>query len=300
MKRSKLEQPKTLTYAQPAQITMQTAARKLKALLEHSIKESVSDSEETAVAFSGGLDSTIIAHLAKKTCANIQLIHVSLENQPETIQAQKTAKELNLPIHVRTYKEADVEKTLPQVLWLIEDDDPMQASISIPIFWTAQSAAELNARVMLAGQGADECFGGYKRYVDEYLSHGAECARKRILHDIDELHETVVKRDHKICNYHNVELRLPFAAYKIVQFASSLPLSLKIEPEENTPRKLVLRQVAKLLGLPESTAQKPKKAMQYATGVDKALKRLARKEGTTMKAYVHRTFSKLRRRNDNL
>jgi asparagine synthase (glutamine-hydrolysing) len=153
---------------------------------------------------------------------------------------------------------------------------------------------------MLAGQGADELFGGYKRYVDEYLSHGAECARKRMFQDINALHETVVKRDHRICNYHNVELQLPFAAYEIAQFASSLPLNLKIQREENSPRKLVLREVAKLLGLPESTAQKPKKAMQYATGVDKALKKLAKREGTTMKAYVHRTFSELRRRSDNL
>ncbi len=296
MARSKLKQPKTLFYAQPAPITMQTAARKLKSLLEQSVKESVSETKEIAVAFSGGLDSTIIAHLAKKTCANIQLIHVSLENQREISQAQKTAEQLDLPIHVRIYKEADVEKTLPKVLRLIEDDDPVQASIGIPIFWTAQSAAELNVRVMLAGQGADECFGGYKRYIDEYRSHGAEYARRRIFQDIDVLHEALLRRDYKICDYHNVELRLPFAAYEIAQFASSLPLSLKIEQEENSPRKLVLREVAELLGLPETTAQKPKKAMQYATGVDKALKKLAKREGMTEREYVHRIFSEIRQK----
>ncbi len=290
------KQTKTLTYSEPVQITMQTATKKLKTLLERSVKETTSDPKEIAIAFSGGIDSTIIAHLAKKTCAYIQLIHVSLGNQPETIQAQETAGELNLPIHVRTFKEADVEKTLPKVLQLIKSGDPTQASIGIPIFWTAETAAKLNMIVMLAGQGADELFGGYKRYVDDYLSHGMEYARKRIFRDIVTLHETLLKRDYKICNCHNIELRLPFATYEIAQFASTLPVNLKIEPKENSARKLVLRKVAELLGLPESTVQKPKKAMQYATGVDKALRKLAKRQEITTREYVRRISSELRKK----
>lgn len=295
----KLKHLKKLTYTEPDQTTMQTAARQLRTLLERSVKDRVSDSEKIAVAFSGGLDSTIIAHLAKQICKNVQLIHVSLENQPETDQARKTAQELALPIHVKTYTETDVAKTLREVLWLIEEDDPIKASIGIPVFWTAQNAAKLNNRILLAGQGADELFGGYKRYVTDFLSHDAEHARRTIFRDITTLHETNLERDFNICNHHNVELRLPFAAYEIAQFAANLPVNLKIEPKEDSSRKLILRKAARRLGLPESTTQKPKKAMQYATGVDKVLKKLAKKKRITTKEYVHGIFSELRRRSDS-
>ena len=55
----------------------------------------------------------------------MHLIHVSLENQPETEQAKKAAEKLRLPIHVYLYDAGDVEKVLPKVLWLIEEPDPI-------------------------------------------------------------------------------------------------------------------------------------------------------------------------------
>jgi asparagine synthetase B (glutamine-hydrolysing) len=63
----------------------------------------------------------------------VHLIHVSLKNQLETEHAKKVAEELRLPIHVYLYDEEDVEKILSRVLWLIEESDPVKASIGIPV-----------------------------------------------------------------------------------------------------------------------------------------------------------------------
>jgi asparagine synthase (glutamine-hydrolysing) len=104
------------------------------------------------------------------------------------------------------------------------------------------------------------------------------------------MHETNFERDFKICNFHNVELRLPFATYQIAKFATDIPVELKIEMKDNELRKLVLRRVAENLGLPQSIAKKPKRAIQYATGVNKTLKKLARTKGVPMKEYIQETF----------
>lgn len=293
----KFKPVKTLTFSNPKQLAMQEAVEELQTLLQHSVKERVSGLKEVAVAFSGGLDSSIIAFLARKSNINVQLVHVSLENQPETEHAKKVAEELKMPIHIHLFRREDVEAVVPKVLEIIEEPNPVQASIGIPFYWTAEKVAGMNLKVMLAGQGADELFGGYSRYVDDYLLRGEEMARKRMFDDVIRLHETNLERDAKICNFHNVELRLPFVTYQIARFALDLPLELKIEPKKNTLRKLVLRRTATNFGLPESVVEKPKKAIQYTTGINKALNRIAKNKGLIVNEYLQKTFQELRSKN---
>jgi asparagine synthase (glutamine-hydrolysing) len=120
----------------------------------------VSGTKEIAVAFSGGLDSSVVAFLAKKCRVNVHLMHVSLENRPETAEAKKAADDLDLPIEVHLFRESDVEKILPTVIGLIEEPDPVKAGIGVSFYWAAKKVAEAGFQVLLAGQGADELFGG--------------------------------------------------------------------------------------------------------------------------------------------
>jgi asparagine synthase (glutamine-hydrolysing) len=108
--------------------------------------------------------------------------------------------------------------------------------------------------------------------------------------DIVKLHESNIERDEKICGFHDVELRLPFASYQLAKFAMVLPLELKIERKADSLRKLVLREVAEKIGLPSFITAKPKKAVQYATGINGALKKLAKKEKATMTEYINKLF----------
>jgi asparagine synthase (glutamine-hydrolysing) len=283
---------RTLTYSRVKPTTMQVAAKQLQKLLQQSVNERVSGLREVSVAFSGGLDSGLIAFLAKNSGADVHLVHVGLKNQLETAYAKKVAEELKLPIYVHLYDEEDVEKILSRVLWLIEESDPVKASIGIPFYWAAEKAAEMGFKVMLAGQGADELFGGYRRYIDDYLRYGGEKTREILFSDVLKMYETNFERDFKICDFHDVELRLPFATYQIAKFASSLPVKLKIKLPNDGLRKLVLRRAAENLGLPQFIVERPKKAIQYATGISKVLKKLARKNKLSMKEYMQRIFQK--------
>jgi asparagine synthase (glutamine-hydrolysing) len=277
---------RTLTPSTPKKITLEQAAKTLQNLIEHSIRVRVSDVKEVAVAFSGGLDSSVIAFLAKKCGINVRLVHVSMRNQPETEEAKKAADELKLPLSCYLFENEDVEKTVPKVVELIEDADPVKVAVGIPFYWVAEKTAESGLRVLLAGQGADELFGGYQRYVNEYLYHGAKKVRESMFADVTRLHESNIERDEKICSFHDVDLRLPFASFQIAEFALSLPLELKIEPKADGLRKLVLRKLAKNIGLPAAVVEKPKKAVQYSTGVNSVLGKVAKKHGSTINEYV--------------
>ena len=288
----KFKPVKTLTYTEPKPITMQDAAQTLQVLLEESIRRRVQGLKEVAVAFSGGLDSSLVAFLASKCGVKVNLLHVSLENQAETEEAIAAADALNLPLQVHLFKDSDVEKTLPQVVDLIEEPDPIKASIGVPFYWAAEKAAEAGFRVVLAGQGADELFGGYQRYVNEYCKDGSEKVRRTMFKDVVGIYESNLERDLKITGFHDVELRLPFASFEIAEFALTLPIECKIEPKPDTLRKLVLRKVALNAGMPNSVVDKPKKAVQYSTGINDAVKRIAKKHQKTVNEYINDLFDK--------
>jgi len=281
---------RTVAHSEPKKITMETASRRLRTLLEHAVRERVAGLREVTVAFSGGLDSSMLAFLADKSGVRVELVHASMKNQSETEHAKKMADELKLPIHFISLTERNVLDALPVVLSLIEEPDPVKASIGIPFYWAAEKTAEMNIRVMLAGQGADELFAGYRRYVDDYVRKGRKKAEETIFKDVVGMHETNFERDMKICNFHGVEMRLPFATYEVARFAVDLPIELKIQPTETTLRKLVLRNLASNFGLPQPIVERPKKAVQYSTGVSQSLKKAARREHQTLKQYVQEKF----------
>jgi asparagine synthase (glutamine-hydrolysing) len=283
------------TIVQPLQedVDMETAAKRLQDLLLKSTRKRVSDLKEVAVAFSGGLDSSLVAVLAEKCGINVQLISVGLENQVEVKFAETASETLKLPLHLQTYTVNDVERILPKVLWLIEEPNLIKASIAIPFYWTAENASKLGCHVLLAGQGADELFGGYQRYLEEYEQSGVEAVQKAMYRDVAMSYEKNFQRDNQACSFHKVELRLPFIDRDVVQFSLSLPPKLKIESAEDRLRKRVLRQVAQNLGVTMFIVKKTKKAVQYATGVSKAIQRLARKEGLTSPEYVEKVFRRV-------
>ncbi|MEM3608837.1 MAG: asparagine synthetase B [Candidatus Bathyarchaeia archaeon] len=289
----KFKPAKVLSYSKPAQMAMASAVKELEALLKCSVKARVHGLKEVAVAFSGGIDSSLIAFLAKEFSVDVQLIHVSLENRLETKHAQMAAEKLKLPLHVYLFNEDDVEAALPKVVWLIEEADAAKLSIGTPFYWAAEKTAEMGLKVLLTGQGADELFGGYKRYVNYYLLQNGEVVHRKMFADILRLHEKNIERDVKICKFHGVELRLPFATYEIAKFAARLPTELKIERRQDALRKVILRNVAKNLGFPSGMVEYPKRAIQYATGVDKAIKKLSRKKGMRVKEYLNDVFQKV-------
>ncbi len=151
---------KTLTYASPSLITLDEAAKKLQTLLEESIRRRISGLKEVAVAFSGGLDSSLVAYMASKLGVKVELIHVSMENQAKTEEAIDAADKLNLPLQAHLFKDSDVENTLPKVVELIEEADPVKASVGLPFYWAAQKTFEAKLHVMLARTGRSPAFRG--------------------------------------------------------------------------------------------------------------------------------------------
>ncbi len=229
-------------------------------------------SDEGITALSGGVDSTLVAQLAEREC-----VAVGVAGSHDLRQARHAADALGLTCTTVTVTPDEIAGALPAVIRAIPKKDPLNTGIALTQYFVARSAAEMGYRRIITGQGADEIFGGYSRYL-ETATLGDDLER-----DFSGL-EQQAARDQSIAGLHGTYLSMPYLDCRVVRAARAIPPAEKVKGGE---RKVPLRKVAER-HIPAEFAWYEKKAMQYGSGVWKELQRLARKNGykTSVQDYI--------------
>jgi len=222
---------------------------------------------KVAVAFSGGLDSSVIAKSATKHSDVVACTACTRQSEDVT-RAREAAEAMGIPLITNELTNEDVGDALSAL------DLPFLPSLMDRSLWclytvVSRTAHRSGARVMLLGQLADELFGGYAKYAEALKLRGGKAAELMMRNDIREYASRGRVRDVAACGG-LVEPRFPFEAKELRVFATSLPINFKIRDGE---RKALLRRAALILGVPEKVANAPKKAAQYSSGVQKLVAR---------------------------
>jgi asparagine synthase (glutamine-hydrolysing) len=261
---------------------MQEAVDQLHVLLSASVAIRSRGLQNPTVAFSGGIDSTMIAALLTEIDIKPHLICVGLEGSGDFEAAESSASALDLNVDIHAFTASDLEEEIPHLLQSVEDPDPMKIAVAAPLHWVATRA---KSNVVFSGNGSDELLGGYAKYV-RFYSSSPEKAKEAIRFDVFNSYAVNYERDWKTCADVGVELRLPFADAPLTDWGLSLPLEYKLSPIPEGPRKLVLRALANKIGLPSIVVDRPKKAAQFSSGTAKAIKRFAKKMDQTPQIYL--------------
>ncbi|NJD52819.1 MAG: asparagine synthetase B [Candidatus Methanoperedens sp.] len=242
-----------------------------KDLLFEAIEQSVKKRQfvPCAIAFSGGLDSALLAALFR----DAKLYSVGMAGSHDIGQTKKAARLLGLSdnLHLHELTIDEIEIATPDVIRAIESCDPMKVSIALPLFFASRDARRDGIRVMLSGQGADELFAGYKRYESMKPPELGIALNK----DFDNIAENNLERDDAVTMANSVELRVPYLDKNFVELALRIAPELKIH---NGIRKYILRLAASKI-LPDELVWKEKKAAQYSSGIYAAMEKIARKNG---------------------
>jgi len=135
---------------------------KLEDILKRSVKNRLFSSDVEVGAFlSGGIDSSLIVAIASEF-TNIRTFTVRFEGAyDESHLASLVAKKYGLKHEIIDIK-MDVRDNIEKIL--LSYGKPFFDSSAIPSFFVSKAARE-HVKVVLNGDGADELFGGYRRYV---------------------------------------------------------------------------------------------------------------------------------------
>ena len=259
---------------------------KIDKMLRLSVIKRVESLAEIGVIFSGGVDSSYLALLLKEISDNvalkIKLYAVGVEGSQDVEAAIYASKFLNLDLEIVEVTEDMVREALPQVVNAIGDDNLMKVGVGLTTYFATRKVAEDGIRVAISGQGADELFGGYKRYVQSFID-GTLNYDLRV--DMSNMYHVNLERDDACSMLNSVELRLPFLDKKLVELVLNIPDNKKIVSMHDDMRKSILRKLAFEEGLDYEIAYRPKKAAQYGTGIDKILRKKIVKD-TDLSSYL--------------
>lgn len=151
--------------------------RRMRELLEESVAIHGRSDVPVASYISGGIDSSLIFSLARKNLSSSPLgFHGRFTEYPgydESLYANAAAIHGRGSLHALDITAKDFHHYIKQVIYHL--DFPVAGPGSFPQFMVSKLAAE-HVKVVLGGQGGDEIFGGYARYVVAYFEQCIKAA----------------------------------------------------------------------------------------------------------------------------
>ncbi len=187
-----------------------------------------------AILFSGGLDTSVLAFLSRKSRPALVTVDVGDGEGQDLPVAGDLARSWSLPHTVRHLTLEDLVRVMPKVVALLRTFDPMELRNSIVVWEGLKEVQEKGLHSVMTGDGADELFAGYSFMFN--MSEGELQQYTERLVEVMSFSSTV------LAPALGLRAELPYLDPRLVAFARGLPRIWKIGTREGeTHGKLVLR-----------------------------------------------------------
>lgn len=243
----------------------------LKQALYDAVSRTVPEAR-VAVAFSGGVDSALLAKICQDLGKQITLLTVGFPASHDIRFAKEIASKIGMKLCVLEIDYPDFKTNLLHIRKTIKCENTSHIENCIAYYYICKLAKQNNLDIVLSGNGCDELFCGYDGYRRAYGSGDAvimQMMDEKIANEFALMNEIAL-----VAGQFGVTVKQPFLSRKFIEFAKTIPITQKIKGPDDMIRKHVERQTALSIGVPEESAMKPKKALQYGSSIHKHFKKM--------------------------
>jgi len=207
-------------------------------LLEKAVEKRLHDNAAGGIFLSGGLDSSIIACIAKQIKPDIEAFTVGMEGSQDLPLARDVVRHLNMKHHVYIFNEEEIDEILPQAIYHMETFEESCVHGAVANFLASRFTSQYT-NCVLTGEGADEFLAGYDGQFRQAKNQEEVAAVVDKL--INVAHNTALQRLDRLTASYSIEARTPFIDSEVVDFCLKIPLNCKIYGSEQIG-KWVLRE----------------------------------------------------------
>lgn len=207
-------------YALPS--SSRHAAADLAGLLRASVRRRLAADAPVCVLASGGLDSSIVLAAAREVRRDVVAYAAVHDPASEDLaSARRFCAELGVPLREVVVGKVG-EGAARDALRSIEIATKAQVEIAVLCLPLAERIAADGFKACLAGEGADELFGGYGNMCIQASKGGDELWRDIRVAQLEKMSRGNFVRCNKAFMARGVEARLPFLSPDVVELALSL------------------------------------------------------------------------------
>ena len=236
--------------------------------IEEAIKKTV-PKKRIAIAFSGGVDSTLISKILNDLEYDITLLTIGFSESHDILFAKEVNQKLKFPHYILEIDDDSFEKVSLDINKTIKTNNLSWNENCIAFYYVSKLAQSLNIDTVVTANGIDELFCGYNAYRD-VISDG-ELAINKLMDTKLENELQMMKAVNTISSEFEVKIIQPLLSVEFIEFAKTIPMAEKITDSEDLMRKHAIRRLAKDVGVPEISYKKRKKALQYGTKIHRKL-----------------------------
>ncbi len=248
--------------------------RKISDAIVQSVKKRITP--RFGILFSGGVDSSVIALVAKQLKCNFTCYTVGIENSDDAIWAQKAAKEYGFGFKYKILSLEEFENVLKSAVKILNDADIVKVGVGSVLYAGGNLALSDGNNVLFGGLGSEEIFAGYKRHEDAGEDENFEAVHNECWRGLKNMWGRDLVRDFTIAKNLGLDLRTPFLDKELIKAAMNIHPMFKLD---KSSKKIVLREAAEFIGLKKEFAWRKKKAAQYGSNFVNGIEKLARKNG---------------------
>lgn len=252
-----------------------TDLNQLRVTLESAVQRQLMSDAPFGVLLSGGLDSSIIAAIAKKLINSGKLSAVGSKQQEKTIlhsfaiglsgspdlaAAQEVASHIGTVHHEVAFTIDEGLAAIREVVYHLETYDVTTIRASTPMFLLAKTIRSMGIKMVLSGEGSDELFGGYLYF---HKAPNAESFHEETVRKLNKLHQYDCLRANKSLAAWGVEGRVPFLDKEFIDVAMNINPTDKMISADRMEKWIVRKAFEDYL--PSSIAWRQKE--QFSDGV---------------------------------